>query len=767
MNEALSRWREEFSREPMTAFDRLVQGTVPLGAVSQLSLGEIFDSLFDFNDAALDDVAARWLEQHVLGPVPKGISLSRWAAILDEYFRAIGTMELSKVAVVLRGQHNRLRLWLTGFYEGPDRDPEGAYLMALARAQTDEQFVPLWRRLVLRMEHPDRPYLGIGVLGFRKAPTAEGGVPSGLLRTLIELADLPEVDEMEWKNHMRSIFVAYPRNESFWIQSFKPLLVGRERSGSAKEWLESLIPPLKSNYRPQGGEQVPTRVLRRVSIKECMDWVKRVKDDPSLCETPAFQTFLNQHRNYVRLTGDVSQLSKNFNNLAMTLYRENSGEYIECALKLIDEAHCRCPYSAYNWTCYSKILHWAKRREDAIDLLWEGRYRCAWSPHVRSELADLLHKKGDLLAAEGVLREAVNQFPDNEVLLDMQANVLIDLRRVSQDPRLLQEAEDIFSKILQLKKDDGRAKGGLSRVWSMQSASTNDIKLRRKAYEVLQQQAEEGNPDAQRRLLGFPRRWEKAKSDPSDTFRKKLRYEVVVNSAPMEAGSGTMTVPEILGRAMILLWQAERSAVGAERSILCEKAMELLEFPNDTEMGDFLPVFVETKGLVLLVVDPQRALDYFTEQVSGYGRGGWIGIRIGKLRAKLLSRSRAGEKTISNHSLREHFADYVAEIFQVLSQTPNELKIREMLKKVYPRASGLAARAIPALEADNAHEDIGEMMLGSFLQARWFAPCDIHSTKDLDVDDRLKAVIEHINATRTDTFDAISNSAYSSMILSS
>ncbi len=36
MNEALQRWREDFAREPDTAFDRLVRGVVPLGGASQL-----------------------------------------------------------------------------------------------------------------------------------------------------------------------------------------------------------------------------------------------------------------------------------------------------------------------------------------------------------------------------------------------------------------------------------------------------------------------------------------------------------------------------------------------------------------------------------------------------------------------------------------------------------------------------------------------------------------------------------------------------------
>ena len=185
MNEALQRWREDFAREPDTAFDRLVRGIVPLGAAGQLSFGEILDGLFEPGDDALDTAAAGWLEQRILGPLPDGTTLHRWVAVLEEYFRGIAAMELPQTGEILRRQHKRIRLWLHGFYEGPDRDPEGSYLLALTRAQDSQRFSPLWRRLILGEELAGRSYLGVGNLGFRKMPGHDGreasDVPEGLL----------------------------------------------------------------------------------------------------------------------------------------------------------------------------------------------------------------------------------------------------------------------------------------------------------------------------------------------------------------------------------------------------------------------------------------------------------------------------------------------------------------------------------------------------------------------------------------------------------
>ena len=87
MNESLQRWREDFGREPDTAFDRLVRGLVPLGAAGQLSFGEILDALFEPGDAALDAAAANWLGKRILGTVPDGSTLNRWVSVLEEYFR--------------------------------------------------------------------------------------------------------------------------------------------------------------------------------------------------------------------------------------------------------------------------------------------------------------------------------------------------------------------------------------------------------------------------------------------------------------------------------------------------------------------------------------------------------------------------------------------------------------------------------------------------------------------------------------------------------
>jgi hypothetical protein len=221
-----------------------------------------------------------------------------------------------------------------------------------------------------------------------------------------------------------------------------------------------------------------------------------------------------------------------------------------------------------------------------------------------------------------------------------------------------------------------------------------------------------------------------------------------------------MSVAERLGRAMIALWQAERAEDPSLRSSLCTHATALLEVPDGQIDDDLLAAFVETRGLVLLANgDARRALVYFEEQILRYGRGGWIGIRLGEQHARI----RLGEPSNDTDtaeppsSQSARFALHVARVIQGLSSAPQEAEVRKILKALYPRAVDFAARVQPDAKGGLRIES-GAEMLAAFMQNRWFRPAGIQSVEDLDRSDTLHALVERINNTRTDTFDVISNS---------
>ena len=419
MNEALQRWREDFARDPGTAFDRLVRGVVPLGGASQLSFGEILDTLFEPGDAALDTAAAGWLAKRILGPVPENTSLHRWVSVLEEYFRGIAAMELPQTGELLRRQHKRLRLWLHGFYEGPDRDPEGAYLIALARAQDDQRFSPLWRRLILGEEPAGRPYLGIGILGFRKMPEQDSressGVPEGLLQALAELADKPGTGQAKWKQTMRSLFATYRRSESYWVRKFAEIFVSsRSRSENLHSWLSqilSLWPKHLDEITAIGNSSNP---IALPTYSEMIDWQKRVEEDPDLSQTVDFGRYLDRYRSHAKATGQTHFLVRTFNSIAVTIVRERP-RLSRWALALMEEAMENEPSNPRNWTSYAKVLQRNERTEDALRVLWQARHRFPWHAFAHTDLGRLLFRAGDRVTSEAVLREAETLFPTEPV----------------------------------------------------------------------------------------------------------------------------------------------------------------------------------------------------------------------------------------------------------------------------------------------------------------------------------------------------------------
>lgn len=129
-NESLQRWRDDFNQDPDTAFDRMVQGMVPT-TLSMLSLGELLYNAFDPGEPALDEASARWLTKHIQAEMPEGMISGRWAVILIEYFNAVRLMNLTETGKVMWNEIERINKWLAGYYESPDRDPGGAYYLAL------------------------------------------------------------------------------------------------------------------------------------------------------------------------------------------------------------------------------------------------------------------------------------------------------------------------------------------------------------------------------------------------------------------------------------------------------------------------------------------------------------------------------------------------------------------------------------------------------------------------------------------------------------
>jgi tetratricopeptide (TPR) repeat protein len=834
MNQALKIWRDQFTQQPVEALDRLIQGLVPLGVSSQLSLGEILNLAFDPEDPVLDGAVRTWLAKQILQPLPDGMIPTRWSALLDEFLRGIATMGLKQTGALLQEDHSRIRLWLRGFYEGPDRDPEGSYLLALAHCQSDQRFSGLWRRLVLGEEFFERSYRDIGLLGFRKMPDAEGkpaaDVPVGLLHTVVELADSPKMSPQVWKQIVRCIFAAYPRSQSIWIEKFFGVL--RDPSlgeNNAEQWLESLLSNWEARQLQHGGGRgqavsPPTRAERE-------QWVEKVTRNTSLCGSPELDSFLGRYRAYTSATGDSEYLVKTFNNLANRVVGRDASK-VSWAENLLNECIRWQPNNPHNYTVISKVLWSANRQREAINILWNARQRFPWNPLIRNELGKLLREDGDLVAALGVFREAAAHFPDNffsrtglalaHVQLDeldealevseqahkdfpddvfflhimgstlQRLNRLMDARKVLEqacrafpnDPKSRTElanllidsgeldgAETLFQEAWSLDAHNEYARSGLAEVWFIKSAKTKDTSLRDSSKALLQQLADEGVEFAASRLRNYNQKWSLA------VERRGVRYKEIFGESSEEniralRETQTRTIQEMsaaerLGRAMIALWQAERTSPPERRNQLCVHAQQLLDV-SDAEAGELLTGFVETRGLVLLAKgDAISALKYFDEQVERYGRGGWIGVRLGEQRARLaLGKtidSSTDESPFDSRSAR--FTIQVANVIQLLTKNGSEQEVGDILRNLYPNAASLAEQWAKASEEGSSNPAdtsiFGSGMIAAFIRSRWFRVAGIFSANDLANTESCGRVFAEIRRTQNATFDVLASAAVS------
>jgi tetratricopeptide (TPR) repeat protein len=345
-----------------------------------------------------------------------------------------------------------------------------------------------------------------------------------------------------------------------------------------------------------------------------------------------------------------------------------------------------------------------------------------------------------------------------------RANLLTDLGD-------LDGAEALFQEARSLDAHDEYARSGLAEVWFIKSAKTQDTSLRDSSKALLQHLADEGVEFAASRIRNYNQKWKIA------VERRGVRYKELFGEASEETlpklretptrTLREMSVAERLGRAMIALWQAERISQPERRNQLCIHAQQLLDV-SDAEAGDLLTGFVETRGLVLLAKgDAGSALNYFNEQIERYGRGGWIGVRLGEQRARLVLGQTVDFLTDESpfDSRSSRFTIQVANFIQLLTKNGSEQEVGDKLRSLYPNAASLAehwARASEEGSSNPADASVyGGGMVAAFIRSRWFRPAGVSSAEDLvNVENRGRVIME-IRRTQNDTFDVLASAAVS------
>ena len=254
----VDRWQAAYAQDPLRALDRLLTGRVFLGRLHRNDADEIIFRLFhtasDEDRTRLDETLQRWFATN-WGQAPADLSVSRWDQVLQNAFSVAVRLNLRQTQTWLLDRRDSGRRWLRTLYLDASRDPEAAFLRALALSQRDTRLLPPWMALC-RMDE-DRPlyFGGLALLGLRKLPDENGqphsGIHPAVFRGLVELANAldrqvrPRKDgERYWLVEMRAFMARYPRSQTYWAEHFWPHL-RYHRESTAAAWFGKLIRPLK------------------------------------------------------------------------------------------------------------------------------------------------------------------------------------------------------------------------------------------------------------------------------------------------------------------------------------------------------------------------------------------------------------------------------------------------------------------------------------------------------------------------------------------
>ena len=584
MNESVQKWLHELNAAPAVAFQRLVLGQAAVSAWSRASLREIFTEVFQTHAEALDGAVVDWFRGRLLQMPPEGTPTVVWASHLQDVFRGIAGLPLPKIARLLRDRLRDFRSWLRPLRTDESLDPEAAYLAALAWAESNQHLEGMWQELALCRDREPAYYTDIGLLGLRKTRDERGQLPPKapflLLATLIDLADLPGLSERDWLLTTRAMLGGYHYSLETWVREFEPVLEARHDAQNGPKWLKKVLPIFVSDDVSRSHPS-PERIPP-ANLTEAKSIIADVARHGPNASHHDLDSLLDRYRIYTRSTKNTYPLVRMFNQLAEAA-RTHAPDW---AIARAEEAVAWDEDNPHNWTVLARCL-WSRGLRaqksghahaaeadcrEAIDTLWTARFRFWWNAYVRTELGRLHRDAGDVITAEAIYREAVNEFPENPACRCGLAEV-----RASQG--FTGEAEQIYRAIAPQFPANVYWRTGLADILFNRSIRNRDERSREEARALFQEAAELRESYARFRLKGFDQRWERLASQPQPLM-VALEEETSESFALPQPAPSEMRPAQRLGRALLLQWQAPRAESAGERERLFVEAATLLNLPD-------------------------------------------------------------------------------------------------------------------------------------------------------------------------------------------
>jgi tetratricopeptide (TPR) repeat protein len=370
----------------------------------------------------------------------------------------------------------------------------------------------------------------------------------------------------------------------------------------------------------------------------------------------------------------------------------------------------------------------------------------------RCGLAEVLATIGKAEEAETTYREAMTDFPDEEVPRDGLAALLHKNGRTA-------EAELLYRETCELLREDDRSRTGLADILFRRSADSQNENERDEAHRLYREAAALGSSFAKSRLAGFDARWIEFAQQPP--LLEEVE-EVNELKTPVEDVS-EMGPAQRLGRALLCQSLGSRNSNTAERDRLFSKAETLLNL-DDELTGECRTAFVEARGFLMLARDrATEARAYFEQQFAAFTRPP-LGLRLGfaEARARLgETLSDTEEAELASFGSEGSILPLVLKVVRLLESTTSDDALRDLLLKLYPEVRRLAG--MPASELGEEDEpaepstparqpETPDTMMAQLLFASVFRPAAINTPADLQAGDSIPRVRASFKSHRYDIF---------------
>jgi tetratricopeptide (TPR) repeat protein len=410
ISSGVERWRQRFSEDAVVALDAALLGRMSLGQFDRARPSEALAQMLMLDEIPQADAAMQtWLEQHVGKPLPADLSPKRYADALVEAFRTIQLLPLPNTRNWCSERPGELRTWLRGFALGSSRDPEAAFLVALAHLQSNRSLMFTWYDVIRRgrpVEHVRHALMGLRLMPADDNGAEEHGLPRALLRGLLDygetLVKSGDKKGKPWLEELDFLAAVYPMSQEKWSSRFRDILQARDVSKDVHNWLDSRFRVTRQDKTTAKG------FLKPPHVDDMKPLLLRMQKDFASTR-PALTALLDYHRHYTQESGDSFYLVRSFCNIGDKLLKHDP----LWARELAHEAARWEPGNQHTWGLLARALEaegdW--RRAEAV--YWNARRRFPHDVqrHIQLGHALLLHGQADL--GETVFRQTIRLFPND------------------------------------------------------------------------------------------------------------------------------------------------------------------------------------------------------------------------------------------------------------------------------------------------------------------------------------------------------------------